>query len=207
MAEKSQKKETAAKTVSKKTPVKKTGERSGNIKKSTVKKTSAKNPIVVMKTNMGDMEIELYPQKAPVTVKNFLNYVEQGYYDGLIFHRVIPDFMIQGGGFSQCMDQKETNAPIKIESDNGLKNEKGTIAMARTNDPNSATSQFFINVADNDFLNFREPSIQGYGYAVFGKVVKGMETADKIAGVKTGRYEYFSDVPVEFIIIEEVKLK
>ena len=164
-------------------------------------------PVVEVITNFGSIEIELNPKAAPITVKNFLDYVKDGFYDGLIFHRVIPNFMIQGGGFDTDMVQKEPNKPIKIESDNGLKNSRGTIAMARTQDPNSATSQFFINVVDNSFLNFREASIEGYGYAVFGKVIKGMEVADKIADVETGHYEYFSDVPKEFVIIEKITVK
>lgn len=212
------KKETAKKPT--KTAVKKPVEKKTAAKKADTKKTESKKPApkketakkaakttAVMDTNMGVMEIELYPDKAPVTVKNFIDYAKSGFYDGLIFHRVIPSFMIQGGGFDENMSQKDPKAPIKIESDNGLSNDRGTIAMARTNDPNSATSQFFINVVDNSFLNFREASAQGYGYAVFGKITKGLEVADKIAAVKTGRYDYFEDVPVEFIIIKSVTVK
>ena len=155
---------------------------------------------VKLKTAMGDIIIELNPEKAPVTVKNFLGYVSNGFYDGLIFHRVISGFMIQGGGFTQDMEQKKTNPPIKIESSNGLSNDRGTIAMARTNVPNSATSQFFINHADNDFLNYAGNS--NPGYAVFGKVVEGMDVVDKIASVKTTIHGGMDDVPVESVIIE-----
>ncbi len=175
-------------------------------KKAGAKKAKTLN--VIMETNMGPIELELYPDKAPVTVKNFTDYVNSGFFDGLIFHRVISGFMIQGGGFDNSLRHKDGNAPIKIESDNGLKNDRGTIAMARTSDPNSATSQFFINLENNDFLNYREPSLQGYGYAVFGKVVKGMETVDAIGALPTGHGGPFqSDLPLRPVIIETVKIK
>jgi len=161
------------------------------------------NPIVVLKTNLGDIEIELYPDQAPVTVKNFLWYVDNKFYDGLIFHRVKPGFMIQGGGFNVKMKQKEGNAPIKNEATNGLSNDRGTLAMARTNVVNSATSQFFINLVDNDFLNHRDNSQAGYGYAVFGKVINGMKVVDKIAEVKTHSAMGYDDVPEDPIIIEK----
>src|SRR5690606_24763364 len=144
----------------------------------------AKNPTVVMETNMGTIEVELNEEKAPVTVKNFLSYVNDKFYDGLIFHRVINDFMIQGGGMNEKMEEKKGKAPIVNEGKNGLKNDMGTIAMARTSDPNSATSQFFINVKDNNFLN--HPSSDGHGYAVFGKVTSGMHVVNRIKMVKTG---------------------
>lgn len=166
----------------------------------------AANPVVEMKTSMGNITLELYPGKAPKTVANFLRYVKDGYYDGTIFHRVIRGFMIQGGGFERPLAQKRTREPIENEAANGLKNEAGTIAMARTSNPHSATSQFFINVADNAFLNFRDPTPQGYGYAVFGRVVKGMDVAEKISLVATGSVGPFTDVPREPVLIEEVKL-
>ncbi len=155
---------------------------------------------VKMQTSMGDIVIELNPEKAPITVKNFLGYVEESFFDGLIFHRVIKGFMIQGGGFTPDMAQKDTNDPIKIESSNGLKNDRGTIAMARTNVPDSATSQFFINHANNDFLNYAGPG--NPGYAVFGKVIEGMDVVDKIASVKTTIRRGMEDVPVETVVID-----
>lgn len=158
---------------------------------------------VEMGTNAGNIVMELDGEKAPVTVDNFKSYVEDGYYDGLIFHRVIDGFMVQGGGFDADMNQKGTKAPIQIESNNGLKNERGTIAMARTMDPNSATSQFFINTQNNGFLDY--PGQDGYGYTVFGKVVSGMDVVDQIEKVKTGNNGMHSDVPVEPIIIENMK--
>jgi peptidyl-prolyl cis-trans isomerase B (cyclophilin B) len=165
----------------------------------------AMNPIVCIQTNMGSIVIELYPKKAPVTVKNFLRYVEDGFYNGTIFHRVINRFMIQGGGFTENYKKKKTFAPIKNEADNGLKNEVGTIAMARTSDPNSATAQFFINTANNTFLNYTAPDANGWGYAVFGKVIKGMDVVDKIEKVKTGRGGPFnSDVPEKQIVIKYI---
>ncbi len=163
------------------------------------------NPKVILETTKGSITIELYPEKAPDTVKNFLSYVDAGFYNGTIFHRVIPKFMIQGGGFTSDMQQKPTRPPIKIESDNGLKNERGTIAMARTQDPNSATAQFFINSVDNTFLNFTAKTAQGWGYAVFGKVVQGMEVVDEISKVKTETKGMHRDVPAEPIVITTAK--
>ena len=156
-----------------------------------------------MKTSLGDVVIELYPEKAPKTVANFLKYVDDGFYSDTIFHRVIPGFMIQGGGFEKNMSQKKTREPIELESRNGLKNDRGTIAMARTSVPNSATAQFFINTVNNNGLNYPQPD--GNGYAVFGKVIEGLDTVDKIAGVKTGRAGMHGDVPVEPVIIESVE--
>ena len=150
---------------------------------------------VKLTTNHGDIVIELDAEKAPETVKNFLAYVEAGHYDNTIFHRVINGFMIQGGGMEPGMKQKDTKAPIKNEASNGLKNEAGTIAMARTQDPHSATAQFFINVADNDFLNFKAENVQGWGYCVFGRVSEGMDVVNKIKGVKTGTSGFHQDVP------------
>jgi cyclophilin family peptidyl-prolyl cis-trans isomerase len=173
-----------------------------------------KNPVVIMDTSMGPIEIELYRDKAPITVNNFLNYVEKKFYDGTIFHRVIPNFMIQGGGFEPGMKEKETQAPIKNESSNGLSNKRGTIAMARTNVPDSATSQFFINAEDNDRLD-KDRSPDGVGYCVFGKVIKGMDVVDKIRKAKTTRkFQMTSfgrvphdNVPVEDVIIKSVRLE
>jgi len=161
---------------------------------------------VKLHTNYGTITLELDDDKAPETVKNFLSYVEAGHYDNTIFHRVIDGFMIQGGGFEPGMQQKTTREPIKNEADNGLRNDTGTIAMARTQDPHSATAQFFINVADNDFLNHRSPDIQGWGYCVFGKVTDGMEVIDKIRCVKTGNSGFHQDVPKENVIIERVEI-
>ena len=167
----------------------------------------AANPQVEMKTNRGTIVIELYPDKAPATVENFLRYVKSGFYDGTIFHRVIPGFMIQGGGYTADFNKKDTDKPVKNEAENGLKNEAGTVAMARTGDPHSATSQFFINVADNDFLDFRSPTMRGYGYTVFGKVIKGMDVVDQIATSPTGNGGPFpKDVPVNTVTIEHAKL-
>jgi peptidyl-prolyl cis-trans isomerase A (cyclophilin A) len=163
---------------------------------------AADNPQVLMKTSLGEIVIELYPQKAPKTVENFLKYVDDKHYNGLIFHRVIGNFMIQGGGFDKDMKQKPTRPAIPLESRSGLKNDTGTIAMARTSVPDSATAQFFINTVDNASLNFPNPD--GNGYAVFGKVVKGMETVQKIAKVKTGRSGPHGDVPTEPVTIESV---
>ena len=162
------------------------------------------NPLVKIATNYGDIVVELYPDKAPETVQNFLNYVDSGFYDGTIFHRVIDGFMIQGGGFDTSFNQKSTNPPIRNEADNMLKNEIGTIAMARTQQPHSATSQFFINVADNKSLNFKDKSIPGYGYCVFGKVVDGMDTVNKIKSVPTGSYRFYRDVPQKQVEIESI---
>lgn len=163
------------------------------------------NPQVLMETNFGSILIELYPEKAPETVENFLAYVKEGFYDGTIFHRVIPNFMVQGGGFTPDMNKKHTRAPIKNEADNGLRNQIGTIAMARTNDPHSATAQFFINVAQNSFLDFREKTSRAYGYAVFGRVIKGMKVVNQIRQVKTGFKNGHGDVPLEPVIIEKVR--
>lgn len=156
---------------------------------------------VKMQTNQGDLVIQLDTEKAPETAQNFLNYVNAGFYDGTLFHRVINGFMIQGGGFIPGMKEKPTQAPIKNEGSNGLKNNIGSIAMARTPDPHSATSQFFINVANNDFLNYSAPTPQGFGYCVFGQVIEGMEVINKIKTMKTGRSGYHQDVPVEDIVI------
>jgi cyclophilin family peptidyl-prolyl cis-trans isomerase len=160
------------------------------------------NPVVVIETTKGNITVELDAQNAPVTVANFLAYVDDGYFTDTIFHRVIPNFMIQGGGLTADMhDKPSKRAPIKNEANNGLKNDRGTLAMARTSDPNSATSQFFINHKDNDFLNFRNESMQGWGYAVFGKVTEGMDVVDEIAAVKTGSKGGHQDVPLETITI------
>lgn len=163
--------------------------------------------MVILKTNYGDIVIELNAEKAPITCENFLKYVKSGHYNGTIFHRVIPGFMIQGGGMTPEMDQKPTLDPIKNEADNGLLNEKGTIAMARTMEPNSATSQFFINTVDNDFLNFKRKTLDGWGYCVFGKVVKGLDVVMKIEAVKTDNHKFapYRDVPVEPVIIESAE--
>lgn len=159
--------------------------------------------MVKLTTNFGDITLELYADKAPVTVANFLNYVENGFYDGVIFHRVIDNFMVQGGGFDTAMKQKETAAPIKNEADNGLGNDQYTIAMARTSVPDSASSQFFINVKDNDFLNFSAPTSSGWGYCVFGKVVNGMDVVDQIKAVKTTQRNGHQDVPETPVVIEK----
>ena len=165
-----------------------------------------KNPVVTMSTNMGDIRIELNADKAPITTKNFLDYVNEGYFDGLIFHRVIPGFMIQGGGFDSGMSQRATKSPIKNEAGNGLKNVIGSIAMARTNVVDSATAQFFINVKDNDFLNHKNTSPDGYGYAVFGQVIEGLDVVRKIENVKTANRGMHQDVPVETVVINSVKV-
>lgn len=166
-----------------------------------------KNPMVLMSTSLGNIRIELDAEKAPVTSQNFLDYVNESFYDGLIFHRVIPGFMIQGGGFDAQMKQKGAKSPIKNEAANGLKNEIGTIAMARTNVVDSATAQFFINVKDNDFLNHRGASADAFGYAVFGRVTEGMEVVKKIETVKTGNRGFYQDVPVEAVVIHSVRLE
>ena len=158
--------------------------------------------MIMLQTNLGDITLDLDADKAPETVKNFLAYVESGHYDGTIFHRVIDGFMIQGGGFTPDMQQKPTQAPVKNEADNGLKNARYTIAMARTNDPHSATAQFFINVSDNAFLDFKSPTGNGWGYCVFGKVVEGSDVVDRIKDVPTGHSGFHQDVPVESVIIE-----
>ena len=164
------------------------------------------NKMATIKTNFGDIEIELNAEKAPLSVANFIKYAESGYYDGTIFHRVIKNFMIQGGGFEPGMNQKAISAPIPNEANNGLENEKYTLAMARTNEPHSATSQFFINTKDNDFLNFSSETSRGWGYAVFAKVISGEEVVDKIEGVRTGQAGHHGDVPVEDVIIESVTI-
>ena len=162
--------------------------------------------MVKLTTNFGDITLELNAEKAPITVANFLQYVESGFYDGVIFHRVINDFMIQGGGFDVNMKQKPTKDEIKNEADNGLANNNYTVAMARTSIPDSASSQFFINIADNDFLNHTAPSSSGWGYCVFGKVVAGMDVVDKIKAVKTTTKAGHRDVPVEPVIIEKASV-
>ena len=168
--------------------------------------TMSDMPVVQLETSMGDITIELNEEKAPKTVENFLNYVNSGHYEGTIFHRVIDGFMIQGGGMDAQMNEKKTNAPIENEADNGLKNDKGTIAMARTQDPHSATSQFFINVKDNDFLNHSGKNMQGWGYTVFGKVTDGMDVIEKMRSVATGRFGMHADVPNEPITINSAKV-
>ena len=162
----------------------------------------AADPQVDLRTNLGTIRLELYPAKAPKTVENFLQYVKDGHYNGTVFHRVIPGFMVQGGGMIADMSQKPTRPPIPIESKNGLKNETGTLAMARTSDPNSATSQFFVNVNNNEFLNY--PGQDGYGYTVFGKVVSGMDVVTKIVAVPTGNRGMHQNVPVKPVVIESM---
>jgi peptidyl-prolyl cis-trans isomerase B (cyclophilin B) len=168
--------------------------------------SAADQPKVLLETNLGNITLELDTKAAPATVKNFLQYVKDGFYNGTVFHRVISDFMIQGGGFTAQMRKKETRAPIKNEADNGLKNVRGSIAMARTNDPDSATAQFFINTVDNDFLNHTAPTRRGWGYAVFGKVVDGMDTVDKIRAVPTANHGMFRDVPVKPVVINKASV-
>jgi len=164
------------------------------------------NPVVIIETTMGNISVELDAENAPNTTANFLAYVEDGYFADTTFHRVIPNFMIQGGGITADMaDKPSKRAPIKNEANNGLKNDRGTLAMARTSDPHSATSQFFINLKDNDFLNFKSESMQGWGYAVFGKVTDGMNIVDEIARVRTGNKGGHQDVPLETITITGVK--
>ena len=171
------------------------------------KSTSTPHPQVVMQTSQGEIVLELYPDIAPLTVKNFLSYIESGFYNGTIVHRVIPGFMIQGGGFSANMQKKPTLPPIKNEADNGLKNDRGTIAMARTRDPHSATAQFFINTVNNTFLNYKSKTISGWGYAVFGKVIQGMQVVDAISKVKTGPKGPFRNVPQTTVEIIRVRKK
>lgn len=161
---------------------------------------------VQLQTTQGVITIELDAEKAPKTVENFLSYVRKGHYDNTVFHRVIKNFMIQGGGFEPGMKQKDTDAPIDNEAGNGLKNDRYTVAMARTNAPHSATAQFFINVVDNDFLNFSSPTPQGFGYAVFGKVVEGTDVVDAIKGVRTGSSGFHQDVPVDDVVIQKATI-
>jgi peptidyl-prolyl cis-trans isomerase B (cyclophilin B) len=158
--------------------------------------------MITLNTNFGAIKIELFEDKAPETCKNFLAYVNSGFYDGTIFHRVMDNFMIQGGGFTTDMEQKSVNAPVKNEANNGVSNKLGTLAMARTNDPHSATAQFFINVKDNDFLNFSGENSQGWGYCVFAEVVEGMDVVEKIKAVATGNHGHHGDVPLESVVIE-----
>ena len=165
------------------------------------------NPQVIMETSKGTIVLEVFPDEAPETVKNFLQYVRWGHYDGTIFHRVIPDFMIQGGGFSPDMQRKSTEMPVQNEATNGLKNKRGTVAMARTPDPHSATDQFFINTKSNGFLNHKNTTTKGWGYTVFGKVVEGMDVVDTISGVKTAKKGMMSNVPVEPVKIIKMTLK
>jgi peptidyl-prolyl cis-trans isomerase A (cyclophilin A)/peptidyl-prolyl cis-trans isomerase B (cyclophilin B) len=167
---------------------------------------AAANPQVELKTNMGSITLELYADKAPLSTENFLQYVKDGHYNGTIFHRIIPNFMVQGGGFTPDFQQKKTRGPVRNEATNGVKNTLGTVAMARTPDPHSATAQIFINTADNEFLNFTAPTQQGHGYAVFGKVIKGMTVVEKIAGVATGDKPPHSDVPVKPVVIERATI-
>jgi cyclophilin family peptidyl-prolyl cis-trans isomerase len=167
---------------------------------------SEQNPQVLLETSMGNITIELFKEKAPITVRNFLNYVKDGFYDGLIFHRVIKDFMVQGGGMSEALEQKKPKFAIKNEATNGLSNTRGTLAMARTSVVDSATSQFFINTVDNLFLNHKGKQPDSFGYCVFGQVTEGMEVVDKIRAVKTGDKNGHSDVPVEAVFIVSAKL-
>jgi cyclophilin family peptidyl-prolyl cis-trans isomerase len=167
---------------------------------------AAENPKVLIETSKGNITVELDAEKAPKTVENFLTYVKDGFYKDTIFHRVIAGFMIQGGGMTADLSEKPKQASIKNEANNGLKNARGTIAMARTPDPHSASSQFFINVVDNDFLNFRSETPQGWGYAVFGKVTEGMEVVDAIAAVKTGEKNGVPDVPAESVVMKNVRV-
>lgn len=171
-----------------------------------VSASAADNPRVKFTTNYGAFTIELYPDKAPITVKNFLQYVNSGHYNGTIFHRVIRGFMIQGGGMEPGMKDKNSRDPIKNEADNGLRNDMGTVAMARTGDPHSATDQFFVNVADNDFLNHTARNQRGWGYTVFGKVTEGMDTVRKIETVPTRKSGSMEDVPVKDVVIEKAEV-
>ncbi|MDF7671514.1 peptidylprolyl isomerase B [Orbaceae bacterium ESL0721] len=163
--------------------------------------------MIIFHTNFGDIKVKTFDEQAPKTVKNFIDYCKEGFYDNTIFHRVINNFMIQGGGFEVGMKQKKTKAPIPNEAANGLKNKRGTLAMARTSDPHSATAQFFINVVDNDYLDYRSSDANGFGYCVFGEVVDGLDVIDKIKAVKTGRNGMHSDVPVEDVVIKSVTVE
>ncbi len=169
--------------------------------------TNQRNTLIKMTTTLGEIDIQLYPDDAPKTVKNFIDYVQKGHFDNLIFHRVIPGFMIQGGGFTADMQQRKTAPPIINEADNGLKNTVGTLSMARTSDPNSASSQFFINLADNAFLDHTAKTSQGWGYAVFAKVVNGMDVVEKIGGVATGNVGGHGDVPNEPVMILKTEMR
>ena len=162
--------------------------------------------MVLLSTSLGEIKIELYDKEAPETVSNFLGYVNDGFFDGTIFHRVIAGFMIQGGGFNPEFKQLQTRAPIRNEADRGGKNDRGSIAMARTSDPHSATAQFFINVVDNDFLNHRNQTTQGWGYTAFGRVVEGMDTVDSIATAQTGSRGMFQDVPKDTVVIRKTRI-
>ena len=197
--EKTETKETKTEKKDKKTKADKTEKSKSDL----FKVGGSKMTTVVMETSMGTIEMELNADKAPISVENFLKYVDKKHYDGTIFHRIIPTFMIQGGGMTEKMDQKKTDAPIKNEAANGLKNDRGTVAMARTSVIDSATSQFFINVVDNDFLNYKNESPGGFGYAVFGKVTSGMDVVDKIRNVETG----FQDVPKTAVVIKSIRRK
>lgn len=172
-----------------------------------VRAEGGKESRVAVETSRGTFVIELDPDNAPISTENFLGYVEAGFYEGTVFHRVIKDFMIQGGGFTVDMNQKETRGTIQNEADNGVKNKRGTVAMARRPDPHSATAQFFVNTTDNKFLDHRDKSTQGWGYAVFGEVVEGMDVVDAIAKVDTDRYGPMGDVPIEPVVIEKVYLQ
>jgi len=178
----------------------------GLLVQSGVSNANQPTPMIKLTTSMGEITLEMYPDDAPETVKNFLGYVESGFFDGLIFHRVINGFMVQGGGFTPDMSQKPTGDPIVNEADNGLRNDTGTIAMARTGDPHSATAQFFINLVDNDFLNHTGKNAQGWGYAVFGKVADGLDVVSAIGNVDTGRAGPYGDVPVEPVVIEKAEV-
>ena len=174
---------------------------------STLSLAQGNNPHVIISTSMGDMQVELFSDKAPETVKNFLRYVDRGFFNGTIFHRVIGNFMIQGGGMMPGMSQKQTMAPVINEASNMIPNMRGTLAMARTMDPHSATAQFFINVVDNHFLNHQNKSPQGWGYCVFGRIVSGMETADRIRNVPTKSWGPHQDVPVQDVVIRSIRRK
>jgi len=163
------------------------------------------SPVIVLETSLGTVQVELDAEKAPDTVENFLQYVDSGHFDGTVFHRVIPGFMVQGGGFDADMQQKPTRENIQNEAANGLRNDRGTLAMARTSDPHSASSQFFVNVVDNDFLNHTAPNPRGYGYAVFGRVIEGMEVMDEIVAVPTGNKGGHQDVPLEAVVLKTAK--
>lgn len=194
-----------AKTEVAKTDAPKTDKKSE--KKETAKAGAKKMTTVVIETSLGNIEVELNSEKAPISTENFLKYVDKKHYDGTIFHRVISNFMIQGGGMTEKMDEKKSDAPIKNEAANGLKNDRGTIAMARTSVVDSATAQFFINVQDNDFLNHKAPNPRDFGYAVFGKVTAGMDVVDKIKAVPTGNFSGMQDVPKTPVVMKSVRRK